>query len=75
MKITNGFRKFLGIYVFIFVMLSSIICAIIPIIPYLITENGNFLWILFITIPLGVLIMDKTWPHSENYNKMCEKWL
>ena len=57
MKATKFFKSYIGCIVLIFTIILPFVVAIIPVIPYIMTENGYWMLGMILTFPLCVVSM------------------
>lgn len=65
-------NNILYVYWLLFCMILPIFFAMSPTIIYINTDNGNWMYLMFISFPIGVSIAIKTWD-SEFINKPFDK--
>jgi hypothetical protein len=44
-----------------FCLLTPIIIGIMPVIPFLLTDNSNWMWLIILSFPFGIATAMKTW--------------
>ncbi len=64
------FRMTIRVYYIIFLAVFPIVVGMCPIIPYIITHKGNWMWLLLLTIPAGYAFSTKMW--AVDFGKMPE---
>lgn len=58
-------KSIIVFYKILFYALTPIIITMSPAIPYMITNNGAYMFGLFLTLPLGAAIAMKFWDYSN----------
>lgn len=58
-------KEIILIYKLLFRVFTPIVIGALPVIPYIITNNGTWMFALFLTIPLSTVIAMKYWDFQE----------
>lgn len=58
-------KEIILIYKLLFRAFTPIVIGALPVIPYIITNNGTWMFALFLTIPLSTVIAMKYWDFQE----------
>lgn len=58
-------KELVLIYKLLFRAFTPIVIGALPVIPYIITNNGTWMFALFLTIPLSTVIALKYWDFQE----------
>lgn len=62
-------KEIISIYKILFYALTPVIVSVLPIVPYIIPNNGAYMFGLFLTLPLGAALAMKFWDYSNLEDK------